>query len=83
MHLLWYMSPETGFSNLMTVYTGVLTVVIHPASGCAVVTIPKAAILSIRSRSCLLSEFLPSPVIYGAEAQLGLALCLYGEMCVG
>ena len=52
------------------------------APGQAVVTIPKSAILSVKNRSCLLSEFLSENVIYGAEAQLGLALCLYGEMCV-
>ena len=44
-----------------------------------VVTIPKTSILSIKS--CTLSNFI-EPVIYGREAQLGLALGLYGELFV-
>lgn len=44
-----------------------------------VVTIPKSCILSIKS--CALSDFI-TPVIYGREAQLGLAIGVYGELFV-
>ena len=42
-----------------------------------VVSIPKTAVLSIKN--CSLAEHIPQ-VIYGKEAQLGLALALYGEL---
>ncbi|EJD07545.1 uncharacterized protein FOMMEDRAFT_24889 [Fomitiporia mediterranea MF3/22] len=45
-----------------------------------VVIIPKSAILSIRN--CLLAEHIPQ-VIFGTEAQLGLALGLFGEILRG
>lgn len=43
------------------------------------VTIPKSCILSIKS--CALSDFI-TPVTYGREAQLGLAIGVYGELFV-
>ncbi|KAI5121514.1 hypothetical protein M0805_006551 [Coniferiporia weirii] len=48
--------------------------------GTTLVSIPKTSILSIRN--CLLSELI-TPVIYGIEAQLGLALGLYCELLRG
>ncbi|KAL5531645.1 hypothetical protein ACEPAG_4522 [Sanghuangporus baumii] len=44
------------------------------------VSIPKSAVLSIKS--CTFAEHVPQ-VTYGKEAQLGLALALYGELLKG
>lgn len=70
------LNPGSAF-HLLNPRSGMDTDAVALTRGIAVVTIPKTAVLSVRS--CTLSDDIPF-VPCGHGAHLGLALALYGEL---